>query len=99
MPKLMMRLPASSTNHSALWAAKQLLKFDWKSRHLVVRRLKINKETLYRKIMAIMSPDDALEGQATGIALPAEAVVILLDKQRTPTYRQLTLHTFFQKRR
>ena len=87
---------ASVAQSTAKWAAKELRKLDWQSRHELLRRLEINRPAMAQKILSNMSPDEALRGTNTGIKLREGVVIIVKNKRRS--YKQLTLHAFFKRR-
>jgi hypothetical protein len=80
------------------WCHRQLLKMDWHSRHQFMKRLKFSKPLHYTTLLSLLSPDEHLEGEATGVSVGRSDVIILKDRPRRKP-RQLTLHNFFKSKK
>ncbi len=79
---------------TAKWAQRQLIRMDWGSRHAHLDSIKRTKPELYAMIVKLMSPDEHLEGKATGISVSAKTPIVLKDR---PKHRQVTLHRYFRR--
>ena len=76
---------------TAKWVHRQLLKLDWPNRHQQMLNLKVKKPAIHELVCKLLSPDECLEGQATGVAVGVGTVIVLRDR---PRYRQVTLHRY-----
>ena len=96
-PRNPARPPCGSSIAAARWGCKQLLKMDWCDRHDSLDRLRIHRPLMYERVMDQLSPDEALQGQNTGVKINPNMVFIVADKCRSPgrVLRQTTLHVFF----
>ena len=79
---------------TADYAVSILRKEDWVSRHILLDRLKINRNRVYIDAIKRLSPDEALLGEATGIPI-GKTIFVAKDIKRK-NYKQLTLHKFFK---
>ena len=77
-------------------------KLDWKTRHAFMSRLKVDKVTLHPIILAMLGPDEHLEGECTGVAVRQGAVIVAKDMRRSlkfnrpaKKYRQMTINHYF----
>ena len=84
---------SSSKMDTARWAKQQLLKMNWYDRHDVSFHIKENKKDIYRILMTMLSPDQHLDGVATGVQLSSNTIIVAKDK---PRYKQPTLHKYFK---
>ena len=75
-------------------ALGELLKMDWTARHEVMKRFKTWHPDLHRIICSLLSPDEHIEGEATGVNVDTNSIIILKGRPRT---RQVTLHRFFKR--
>ena len=99
-PRNPARPPSGSTIGAARWAGKELVKMNWCERHAALARLQVLRPLMYERIMDVLSPDEALYGQCTGVTINPNTVYIVPDKKgRWPgsSLRQTTLHDFFVK--
>ena len=72
----------ASTVAACKWGHRQLLKMDWHSRHQFMKRLKFSKPLHYTTLLSLLSPDEHLGGEATGVSVGRSDVTILKDRPR-----------------
>ena len=81
-----------------MWPTQLLREQDWVSRHTTYRRLQVDGHwRLVEEIQQTMTATELLEGQETGMPLPAGPIP-LHDKQGVMQHRlkQLKLTSFFK---
>ena len=94
LPSCTIDMPTYNT--TADWVVSLLRREDWVSRHQLLERLRINRHNVYVGVVKRLSPDEAVQGEATGMPVVANRIVVCKDTQRK-TYKQTTLHKFFKK--
>lgn len=58
------------------WLVRNLRRRDWVSRHVDLEGLRGSHPGLYQQVMGMLGPDEALEGQATGILAGNDPIVL-----------------------
>ena len=84
-----------TTREASKWLQRQLLRLDWQDRHRLLAQIEDSKPHLHKEILRITSPDDLLQGKASGIKLTGQSPVIVLKNK--PKYRQVTLHRYTRR--
>ena len=82
-------------NSTAEYAAAQLRRVGWITRHKLMARLQVRKPKWHDAILAIMTPDEMLDGKDTMPVLPEHSVIVM--KSGPPKTKNRLLQTRITK--
>ena len=86
-----------SYRSTTVYAAAQLRRDDWVTRHYLLARLRATRPALYRQIMAVMTPDEALFGTDYMAALPEHTIIVMKDRSPAKHMVQTKITKYFRR--